>query len=216
MLRLLQQLFASGSTSEATQPPTWRPYALTPTQRARHQAWVDEQVFRNWLGPYYKAYHLRKGGAGGQRGLQVQLLQEAGRQGGLFFYDPSIGAGNFRHLFELLGERIVAQGYRRSCADQCSHRHPQAQFAENTLKQFFKPLATDCVQTGHCNQRYGLLTIDLVSLDGQPAFIRMAANPVQAPGFTAALPFGELLRALFDEPDADAATAAKIREYARL
>ncbi len=211
MLRFLQQLFAS---APATRPDTWRPYALTPTQQGRHQAWVAEQVYRNWLGPYYKAYHLRKGGAGGRRGLRVQLLQEAGRQGALFFYDPSMGPGNFRHLFELLGERIVALGYRRACADQCQHR--RAAHAENTLKQFFKPLATDCAQTGHCNQRYGLLTIDLVTLDGQPAFIRVAANAVLAPGFTAARPFEELLRELFDEPEADAATAAKIRQYARL
>ena len=214
MLRFLQHLFAPTKRAAAARPPIWRPYALTPAQQSRHQAWVSEQVYRNWLGPYYKAYHLRKGGAGGRRGLRVQLLQEMGRRGGLFFYDTSIGPGNFRHLFELLGERIIAQGYRRACADQCQHRHPQ--HAENTLKQFFKPLATDCVETGHCNQRYGLLTIDLVSLDGQPAFIRVAANPVLAPGFTVVRPFEELLRELFDEPEADAATAAKIREYAKL
>lgn len=213
MLRFLQHLFAPNPAT-ATTPDAWRPYALTPAQQGRHRAWVSEQVYRNWLGPYYKAYHLRKGGAGGQRGLRVQLLQEEGRQGALFFYDASIGAGNFRHLFELLGERIVTLGYRRASADQCKHRN--SAHAENTLKQFFKPLATDCAQTGHCNQRYGLLTIDLVSLDGQPAFVRVAANAVRAPGFTVARPFEELLRELFDKPEADAAMAARIQEYARL
>ena len=52
------------------------------------------------------------------------------------------------------------------------------------------------------------LVVDLGSLEQHPSN--------ELPGFTAALPFGELLRALIDEPDADAATAAKIREYARL
>ena len=214
MLRFLQQLFASDAGAPATKPGTWQPYVLSPAQLARHRAWVAEKVYRNWLGPYFKAYHLRKGGAGGRRGLRVQLLQEPGRQGGLFFYDASIGPGNFRHLFEHLGERVRALGYRRACADQCTRKRQQQ--AENTLKQFFKPLATDCPQSGHCNQRFGLITIDLVNLNGQPLFIRVAVNPVCEPGFTRAAPFEELLRALFEEPLADEAIAAKIKEYAKL
>lgn len=214
MLRFLQHLFGSELAASAAAPGTWQPYALSAAQAARHRAWVSEKVYRNWLGPYYKAYHLRKGGAGGTRGLRVELLREPGRQGGLFYYDPSIGPGNFRHLFEFLGERVLALGYHRACADECTQHHRD--HAENTRKQFFKPLPLDCPRSGHCDQRFGLLTLDLVSLDGQPVFIRVAANPVQEPGFTAAAPFGELLRALFDEPPADASIAAKIPDYARL
>ena len=214
MFRFLQHLFASSPSASASTPGAWQPYVLTPAQTARHRAWVSEKVYRNWLGPYYKAYHLRKGGAGGRRGLRVELLREAGRQGGLFFYDPSIGPGNFRHLFEHLGERVLALGYRRACADQCTRQHEQ--YAENTLKQFFKPLPTDCPDSGDCNQRFGLITLDLVSLNGQPQFLRVAANPLHEPGFTRAAPFSELLRLLLDEPLADAAIAAKIPEYAKL
>lgn len=214
LLRFLQKLFASGSGVPAPAPGTWQPYVLTPPQQARHRDWVAEEVYRNWLGPYYKAYHLRKGGAGGNRGLRVQLLQEPGRQGGLFFYDPSIGPGNFRHLFEHLGERVLGLGYRRACADQCTRQNNQ--HAENTLKQLFKPKPADCPQSGHCNQRFGLITIDLVSVNGQPMFIRVATNPVREPGFTSAIPFDKLMEALFDEPVADEVTAAKIKAFAKL
>lgn len=213
MFRFLQQLFGPGANAPAA-AGTWRPYALTLAQKARHQDWVAEKVYRNWLGPYYKAYHLRKGGAGGSRGLRVQLLHEPGRQGGLFFYDPSIGPGNFRHLFEHLGERVLALGYHQACADQCTRQHRH--HAEHTLKQFFKPLPLDCADSGRCDQRYGLITIDLVSVNGQPLFIRVAANPVQEPGFTPAASFEELLRAVFEEPMPSAAIAAKIREYVKL
>ena len=214
LFRFLQQLFASGAGAPASSPGAWQPYALTAAQQTRHRAWVADRVYRNWLGPYYKAYHLRKGGAGGNRGFRVQLLRESGRQGGLFFYDPSIGPGNFRHLFEHLGERVQALGYHRASADQGTRQHRH--HAETTLKQFFKPRPLDCPDSGRCDQRFGLLTLDLVSLNGQPMFIRVAANPVQEPGFTPAAPFAELMRAVFDEPPADAATEAKIREYARL
>jgi hypothetical protein len=184
---------------------------LSPAQARRHAQWVEQRVFLNWLGPYYKAYHLRKGGAGGCRGLQVQLLAEKGRQGALFVFDPTIGPGNFRHFYEHLGDRIVGLGYRRACADRCTKAH--GQHTETTLKQLFKPTPADCPKTGQCNQRFGLVTIDLVSLDGQPMFIRLASNAVLQPGFTTAASFDELLQRLLDAPPADAATQALISEY---
>jgi hypothetical protein len=209
VLQLIQQLFQRRSSGAGAD---WQPAAQpTPAQAQRHQAWVAERVYRNWLGPYFKAYHLRKGGAGGQRGLRVDLLQEDGRQGALFFYDPSIGPGNFEHLYHLLGERITALGYRRACHD-CRQRHRE-QLRENTVKQFFKPNPTDCTETGRCNQRYGLITLDLVGVNDRPLFIRLSTNPVQESSFTPAQSFEALLKTVFDEPAADAAITDRIDEY---
>jgi hypothetical protein len=168
-------------------------------------------VYRNWLGPYFKAYHLRKGGAGGQRGPRVELLTEEGRQGALFFYEASMGPGNFEHLYQLLGERIVALGYRRACHD-CRQRHRE-QLREHTVKQFFKPNPTDCTTTGRCNQRYGLITLDLVVVNNQPLFIRLTTNALQESSFTPAESFEALLKTVFDEPMADAAITERIGEY---
>ena len=172
---------------------------------------MAEKVYLNWVGPYYKAYHLRKGGAGGRRGLRVELLREEGRQGALLFYDASIGPGNFRHLYELLGERIVALGYHRACHDQRQRHH--LEHCETTHKQFFKPNPTDCAESGRCNQRYGLVTLDYVRVNGEPLFIRLSSNAVCEPHFTAPKSFEELLAALLDEPAADAATRARVAKY---
>lgn len=207
MLDFIQNLFRPKTAA----PATWHAVTLSPTQAQRHARWVEQHVFLNWLGPYFKAYHLRKGGAAGARGLRVQLLQEAGRQGALFFFDPTIGPGNFRHFYEYLGERVLTLGYHRACADQGTQRH--AHHTETTLKQLFKPNPTDCPQTGHCNQRFGLVTVDLVAVNGQPIFIRLTNNAVLAPCFTPACSFDELLKCLLDAPPADAATQALVREY---
>lgn len=209
VLQLLQQLFQRRSSGAGA---GWQPAAQpTPAQAQRHQAWVAERVYRNWLGPYFKAYHLRKGGAGGQRAPRVELLQEDGRQGALFFYDSSIGPGNFEHLYQLLGERIVALGYRRACHD-CRQRDRE-QLREHTVKQFFKPAPTDCTATGRCNQRYGLITLDLVGVNDRPLFIRLSTNPLQESSFTSAESFEALLKTVFDEPAADAAISDKIDAY---
>ena len=207
LLHFLQKLFRT----KAAAPAAWQAVAPTPAQARRHARWVEQRVFLNWLEPYFKAYHLQKGGAGGRRGLQVQPLQEAGRDGALLFYDVSIGPGNFRHFYEHLGEQVLGLGYHRACADQCTQR--KEHLAETTLKQLFKPNPTDCPATGDCDQRFGLVTIDSVAVNGEPLFIRVASNAVRQPGFTPAASFEELLRALLAAPPPTPETQALIPEY---
>ena len=207
MFDFLQHLFSPKAPTAAP----WQPVALTPAEAQRHARWVEQGVYLNWLGPYFKAYHLRKGGAAGSRGLRVQLLHEHGRQGAMFFFDSSIGPGNFRHFYEHLGERVLGLGYHRACADQCTQRH--AHHTETTRKQLFKPNPTDCPTTGQCDQRFGLVTLDLVVMDGQPIFIRLASNAVLEACFTPAGSFDELLQNLLDAPPADAATQALVQRY---
>ncbi|MDO7852161.1 hypothetical protein [Hymenobacter convexus] len=208
MFNFLQKLFRP---QQAKAQAPWRAVRLTAGQARRHARWVEERVFLNWLNPYFKAYHLRKGGAAGSRGLRVELLHEQGRQGALFYFDSSIGPGNFRHFFEHLGERMLALGYHRACADRGTRR--RAGHTEILLKQLFKPNPTDCPKTGHCNQRFGLVTIDLVAMDGAPLFIRLSSNAVLDACFTPARSFDDLLKHLLDAPPPDAATQARIREY---
>ena len=209
VLQFLQQLFQRrGGAAGAEWQPAPEP---TPAQRQLHRAWVTERVYRNWLGPYYKAYHLRKGGAGGRRGFRVDLLHEEGRQGALFFYDHTIGPGNFGHLYQLLGERILALGYHRACYDTRRRRHQQLH--ETTEKQLFKPLPTNCAESGRCNQRFGLITLDLIMVNDRPLFIRLSTNPVHEDYFTPPYSFDALLKVVFDEPLADEAIASRISEY---
>jgi hypothetical protein len=203
----IQKLFRP----KAARPAAWHAVKLSAAQQQRHARWVEQRVFLNWLEPYFKAYHLRKGGAAGARGLQVQLLHEKGRQGAMLFYDPTIGPGNFRHFYEHLGERLLDLGYHRGCADQCTQR--KQHLSETTLKQLFKPNPTDCPQTGDCNQRFGLITIDLVTLNSNPMFIRIASNALVQPGFTPAASFDELLKQLLDAPPPTPETQALISEY---
>ena len=207
MFDFLQNLFRPNAPAVAT----WHAVTLTPAQVQRHARWVEQGVYLNWLGPYFKAYHLHKGGAAGRRGLRVQLVRESGRQGAMFFFDPTIGPGNFRHFYEHLGERVLTLGYHRACADQRTQRH--AHHTETTHKQLFKPNPTTCPDTGQCDQRFGLVTLDLVAVNGQPMFIRVTSNAVLEACFTPADSFDALLQALLDARPADAETQALVPEY---
>lgn len=203
----LKRLFASHSAPASAE---WHPLRRTPAEVRRHDQWVKQQVYLNWAGPYFKAYHFQKAGVQGQ-GLRVQLLSEAGRKGAVFFYDPSIGPGNFRHFFDLLRDRVLALGYHLSTSDR--RILPHERYTETIEKHFLKPLPNDCTYTGRCVQQFGTVTIDLVSINEQPGFIRFTSNAYQDDIFTPAHSFDELMAATLDLPVSPPEVQALINEY---
>ena len=181
--------------SPAADQATWQPAAEpTPRQAQRYRAWVAADAPAGWLKAYFKAYHLAKAGASSTRLPRVELLQEESRRGALLFYDPAWQAEHFQFLYQLLSERTTTLGYHRACHDQ--RRRCQEQLHELAVKQLFKPNPTDCPDSGRCNQRFGLVTLDLVGVNDQPLFIRLSTNPVREDCFTPPRSFEELLAAL--------------------
>lgn len=211
LLRFLKRLFPAHA---APHTATWQPLERAPAQERVRARWLEEQVYLNWAGPYFKAYHFRKAGLQSQgSGLRVQLIAEEGRKGAVFFYDPSIGPGNFQHFFDFLRDRVLALGYNLSTSDQRTLQHEG--YSETIEKHFLKPPPKDCTTTGRCNQRYGTITIDLVRINGQPGFIRFTSNPYQDSIFTPPHSFEELLTAVLDLPAAPPEVEARIKQYAR-
>jgi len=209
LLRFIQQLFGG---APASQQAEWQPLARTKAQQLAYARWVEQRVYLNWMGPFFKAYHFQKTNVRG-RGLRVQLLCECGRQGAVFLYDPSIGPGNFRHLFDFIRDRVLALGYRLSTSDQ--RRLPHPAYTEIIEKHFLKPAPGDCPQTGRCNQRFGNVTVDLVSINNQPGFIRFVSNPYHDSIFAPAHTFDELLDAVFNLPAPSPAEQASAKVFAK-
>ena len=194
MLKYFQQLLRRAPASG--QEASWQPAAVpTPRQAQRYRAWVAADAPAGWLKAYFKAYHLTKGGAASRRLPRVELLQEENRRGALLFYDAAWQAEHFQFLYQLLSERVAALGYHRACHDQ--RRRCQEPYHELAVKQLFKPDPTDCPDSGRCNQRFGLVTLDMVGVNDQPLFIRLSTNPVREDCFTAPKTFEELLAAVF-------------------
>jgi hypothetical protein len=200
LLQFLRQLFR-GQGPEAGWQPLRRPAA----ELQAYEQWVQEQAYARWLGPYFKAYHYCKAGLppchGGPR---VQRLDACGQHGALLFYDPGIGPANFRHLLDHLRDRALGLGYHLAASDVRTRRHPRC--TETIAKHFLKPNPSDCPDTGRCQQRFGTIVIDLVTLNGQPSFIRLACNPIEDSMFCEAYSFDQLMDALFNLPPPAPAT----------
>lgn len=206
LLNLFKRLFPGSSPPSAD----WQPLHRSPAQERVRQEWLAQQVYLNWMGPYFKAYHYQKAGLPGAR-FRVQLAREESRRGAVFMYDPSIGPGNFQHLFDFIRDRVLALGYHLGAADQRTVQHEQ--YAETTQKYFLKPQPNDCTDTGRCNQRFGNVTLDLVGINGQPGFLRLLSNPFTDDIFTAPGSFDELIDAVFNLPPAPPEVEELIGKY---
>ncbi|GAB3815884.1 hypothetical protein GCM10028895_10520 [Pontibacter rugosus] len=113
-----------------------------------YQEWVAAQLYLNWTIPFFKAYHYKK--ATLPASLRVQLIQEEHFNGAVFFYDPSIGAGNFCYLFDLFKDRILENGYTLHSCDKLEVRHER--YTEQVEKHLLTPPASDLPGTSLCNQ----------------------------------------------------------------
>lgn len=156
---------------------------------ASYTAWVEEQAYLNWTGPFFKSYHYTKAGLTGP--LRVQLVHDAHVRGAVFFYDPNIGDGNFSFFFDLLKDRVQALGYALHSCDKLKVRHER--YTEQVEKHLLTPPASDLPGTSLCNQLYGNILLDYIRVNRHPGYIRFIANAYNDSYFSQPLPFDELL-----------------------
>lgn len=179
----------------AARRPTWQPVGESPGQRRQFLRWRTARVYLNWTGPWFKAYHYCRAGLPAAWPVQPLMARDgAGPPRGVaLLYDERIGPVNFRHLFTLLRERVLALGYRVAHADQ--HALTGAVHADDTIEKYvLHPLPSPAADPGPCNQRFGQVTLDLVRRGRQPIMLRLSALPLPDVVFTRAPPFDELLR----------------------
>lgn len=155
-----------------------------------YNKWVAEQAYLKWTGSFFKAYHYQKGRINTSE-LRVQLVEESNLQGVLLFYDPGIGTQNFSFLHELLKQRIVALGYRLHSSDTRQICHKR--YKEQVQRYALMPPASDVPGSDLCNQLYGTIHLDYVTVNKLPGYIRFVANTYTDPYFSKPLPFMELL-----------------------
>lgn len=163
-----------------------------------YKAWVKAQVYLNWTGPFFKAYHYQKAGLPGP--FRVQVVQDEHVRGAVFFYDPAIGENNFTYFFDLLKDRVQTMGYTLHSCDKLEVRHER--YTEQVEKHVLTPPASDLSGTSLCNQLYGNILLDYIKVNNHPGYIRFITNVYNDPYFSRPLPFDELLQKVL-QPDGE-------------
>lgn len=162
-------------------------------QQRQYARWLAAETYRNWTGPWYHAYHYCRAGLPPEWPVRPLLPTDSYQPMGVaLLYDERIGPRNFQHLFTLLRDRVVAQGYRVAHSDE---RHLAGHTPDEIIAKYvLHPLPTDSECRSLCDQRFGQVTLDLVRRERQPLLLRLIATPLLDPIFTKAPPFDELLK----------------------
>ena len=156
--------------------------------------WMEGKTFLRWCPAIFKSYHFQKCNI--SPSFRLQLLQGPNKKGVVLFYNPEIGRQNFWFLFAFLNEQSQRVGYQHHLSDRRVIAHER--YTETIHKHYLKPPAVDLPESDLCNQLYGNLMIDLVSINGQPGYIRYYVNTYHDPFFSAPLPFDELMDRVFN------------------
>ena len=156
---------------------------------ASYKAWVEAQRYLGWTHLFFKSYHYTKASLTGQ--LRVHVVRDMNVHGAVFFYDPSIGEEEFSFLYDLLKDRALALGYTLHSCDTLKIRHER--YTEQVEKHLLTPPASDLPGTSLCNQLYGNILLDYISVNKRPGYIRFVANAYNDSFFSQPLPFDELL-----------------------
>ncbi len=190
MGHFLSRLWRFGASRE----PKWQPVCESPGQQQQFVHWRAARVYLNWTGPWYKAYHYRRAGLPTAWAVEPLTPEAGGPPGGVaLLYDERIGRVNFKHLFTLLRERVLALGYRVAHADR--RPCPGGAHPDDTIEKYvLHPLPSPAADASLCNQRFGQVTVDFVRRAQQPMMLRLHSSPLPDAIFTPAPTFDELLR----------------------
>ncbi len=161
--------------------PRWRPLVDPDRLRRQHERWVEAETYRNWTGPWFKAYHYKRAGLPPHWPLEIlasdaNLMPSTGPTGVALLYDERFGGSNFQHLFRLLRDRIIDLGYELRQADERTWQG--AAHTETLAKYLLLPQPGTCAETGGLNQRFGQVCLDLLTRNRRPAFIRLLITPL--------------------------------------
>lgn len=173
---------------------SWQKLQQQAGEQEAYRQWVEQKTYLHWCPAIFKSYHFKKCNI--TPGFRLQLLQSPNRQGVVLFYSPEIGGQNFWHLFAFLKNQSLRVGYQHHLSDQRVISHER--YTETIYKHYLKPPAVDLPDSGLCNQLYGNLMIDLVSINGQPGYIRFYVNTYHDSFFSPPLPFDELMDRVFN------------------
>ncbi len=129
------------------------------------------------------------------------FLLETPMTRGIILRQPEkhFGQGKVRCLFDWLCEQVGRQGYYRQHADVRSWLRSDA--VERLERRHFKARFTYDEEEGTSLQLYGNITLEHRLIDDQSTEIRLVNHPYSDRSWSEALPFEELIHALFRKPD---------------
>lgn len=141
----------------------------------------------------FKNIHLKKAGIEGSP--QTHLFESPYANGFAVTYDNPLVPKSFSYLFLAFSRRVLDLGYRQVSLDRkLEEVNGQVKVTE---KFYFKPPLQRPSEDELISQLYGNITLEKVTIDNQPSYLKFLATVYSDRLFQNAKPFDQLIDRLF-------------------
>lgn len=141
-----------------------------------------------------KNYHFKKANINAKP--EVHTLNSPYANGFAVSYDPPFNPETFSKLFFAFGRRMLALGYRQVSLDRKIEEINDK--VKTTEKQYFKPPLKAEDFTSKIDQLYGNVSVEKVTIDNEPSFIKVLVTVYSDHLYQKAKPFDEFIDHIFE------------------
>ncbi|WP_209331553.1 hypothetical protein [Lunatimonas salinarum] len=156
-------------------------------------AWMDSDEGEGVLSLIYNNYHLKTIGI--NKKPEVHVLNSPYANGLAISYEKPLTPVDFQHLFFAFGDRLLALGYHRVSLDR--KMEELADRVRMTEKLYYKPPFSSAMPNQPIDQLFGNVSIEKVSLDNKPSFLKLLVTVYSDRMYLPAKPFSEFIERVF-------------------
>lgn len=156
--------------------------------------WMESEEGKAALAKVYNNLHLKKAGINDKPTLHILASPYA--NGFAITYEPPFTAKIFQQLFFSFGQRMLALGYQRVSLDRKMQEMQDS--VKITEKLYFKPPLSSASMAQKIDQLFGNVTIEKVSLDDKPSFLKVLVTVYADHLYLPAKPFDDFVERFFN------------------
>lgn len=169
---------------------------FTPTEEEvfDNARWVESDKGQEVLDLVYSNYHLKR--AGVNKEPEVHVLTSPYANGFAISYQKPFSRYIFRQIFFAFSQRLLDLGYQRVSLDR--KMEEMSEQVKITEKSYFKPPFSIPSSSQKINQLFGNVSIEKVSLDNEPNFLKVLVTVYSDHQYLPAQPFDQFVERLFN------------------
>ncbi|WP_339923239.1 hypothetical protein [uncultured Cyclobacterium sp.] len=186
---LLDKLFTGNSNRAVIREN----FTRTEPEEQEVSLWLAGEEGVNVLKMIYDNYHFKR--AGINKDPEVHYYHTSYANGFAVSYTPPLYRGTFTKLFFGLGQKMLGMGYRMVSMDRkIDEVNDQVRTTE---KLYFKPLVSVDDLSGKINQLFGNVSIEKISLDNKPNYLKVLVTLYSDRQYHEAKSFDQFMDKLF-------------------
>ena len=158
--------------------------------------WIHSEAAKSLFSLIYRNYHFKRTQI--NESPEVHLFTSSYANGFAISYEAPLDLSSFSLLFLGLSRRVLALGYQQVSLDRKLEEINEQ--VKQTEKFYFKPPLQMPQEGEPITQLYGNISLEKVSINNTPSYIKLLAAIYSDRNYQEAKPFDELMDKLFEHP----------------